>query len=618
MVVIKKVMVIGLDGLEPTIVEPMLEGGELPNLARLRECGGYSRVSTTYPAQTPVAWSTFATGTNPGGHGIFDFIRRDPKTYLPDLSLNRYEQKNIFLPPKAVNLRRGTPFWELLSKAGIPSTILRCPCTFPPDNIQGRMLAGMGVPDLRGGLGTPTFYSSTEDAKPKESENLVRVQTDEKARIVTHLIGPRHPKTKSDLQFEMTIHIEPITKRIILKSEGQPKDLEIREGQWSTWLRVKFKIGPIQSVRGMVRFYLTRLGPAFEMVASPINFDMDAPMFPISSPPEYAKELATKLGPFYTAGMVEDHNGLNNGRFNEFAYLEQCDLVIQERENMMFYELDRFKEGFFFCLFDTPDRLQHMFWRFRETDHPANQEGARPEEMMCIIEEHYRACDAIIERALQYVDDQTLFIVLSDHGMNSFQRGFHLNTWLYNHNLLALKSGIQPGEEAGDFFHSIDWSHTKAYALGLGGIYLNLKGREGEGMVGAGEADEVKTAIIKGLTCLRDPVRGRVAIGSVVTRDQVYTGPYANESPDLIVNFADGYRVSWNTALGGVPEGLFEDNMKKWSGDHSIDPKLVPGVLFMNRAFRGDSASLLDLAPTILATLGIPKNPAMEGDSLLI
>jgi len=181
-----------------------------------------------------------------------------------------------------------------------------------------------------------------------------------------------------------------------------------------------------------------------------------------------------------------------------------------------------------------------------------------------------------------------------------------------------LKSGIQPGEEAGDFFHSIDWSHTKAYALGLGGIYLNLKGREGEGMVGAGEADEVKTAIIKGLTCLRDPVRGRVAIGSVVTRDQVYTGPYANESPDLIVNFADGYRVSWNTALGGVPEGLFEDNMKKWSGDHSIDPKLVPGVLFMNRAFRGDSASLLDLAPTILATLGIPKNPAMEGDSLLI
>jgi predicted AlkP superfamily phosphohydrolase/phosphomutase len=125
----KKVIVIGLDGFEPKIVEPMLKGGELPNLARVSKQGGFSRIRTTFPAQTPVAWSTFATGTNPGGHGIFDFIRRDPKTYLPDLSMNRYEQKNSFLPPKAVNLRQGTPLWVLLSAAGIPSSIVRFPCT---------------------------------------------------------------------------------------------------------------------------------------------------------------------------------------------------------------------------------------------------------------------------------------------------------------------------------------------------------------------------------------------------------------------------------------------------------------------------------------------------------
>lgn len=164
-----KVIVIGLDGFEPKLAEPMLQAGKLPNLASLRNQGGFSRIRTTYPAQTPVAWSTFATGTNPGGHGIFDFIRRDPKTYLPDLSMNRYEQKNAFLPPKAVNLRRGIPLWELLSAAGLPSRVVRFPCTYPPDNIKGRMLAGMGVPDLRGGLGTSTFYTSEDEVHAEES-----------------------------------------------------------------------------------------------------------------------------------------------------------------------------------------------------------------------------------------------------------------------------------------------------------------------------------------------------------------------------------------------------------------------------------------------------------------
>src|SRR3954469_11935355 len=206
--VMKRVIVIGLDGLEPKIVESMLAAGELPNLHRLRARGGYARVATTCPAQTPVAWSSFATGTNPGKHGIFDFIRRNPSTYLPDLALNRYEQKNAFLPPKAVNLRRGTAVWELLSDAGIASTIVRCPCTFPPDPIRGRMLSGMGVPDLRGGLGTSTFYTTAEDASPRESENVIRVRV-EGDTIATHLIGPRNPKTRDDLRLGLTLRLDP-------------------------------------------------------------------------------------------------------------------------------------------------------------------------------------------------------------------------------------------------------------------------------------------------------------------------------------------------------------------------------------------------------------------------
>lgn len=612
----KKVIVIGLDGLEPRLAEPMLAAGELPNLGRLAAQGGYSRVRTTYPAQTPVAWSTFVTGTNPGGHGIFDFLSRDPKTYLPILALSRYEQKNVFTPPQVVNLRRGTPVWEILSQAGIPSTVLRCPCTYPPDNIRGRMLSGVGVPDLRGGLGTSTFYTSTAGVKANESEKVVHVQTDGNGSIATHLIGPRNPRKGADFQFDFTLHLEPAAKRVLLHSLGQPATLELQEGQWSDWLKVKFKVGLLQSIRGTVRFYLARLDPAFELYASPINFDPDAPLFPISFPQEYAGELASRLGTYYTVGMAEDHDGLNHGRFDEVAYMEQCAGVLREREQMMLYELERFEDGLFFCLFDTPDRFQHMFWRFREPGHPANHGDVTP-EMTRAIEEHYRACDATVGQALQYADDRTLFIVLSDHGMNSFQRGLNLNTWLHENGFLALQKGVEPGEEAGDFFRGVDWSRTQAYALGLGSIFLNLKGREEKGIVEASEAEVVEAAIVKGLTGLIDAERGQVAIRSVVTREQVYAGPYAHESPDLLVNFSAGYRVSWGTPLGGVPAGLFEDNVKKWGADHVMDPNLVPGVLLMNRGFRGDHASLVDLAPTILEYLGLSKGPAMEGSSLL-
>lgn len=622
---VKKVIVIGLDGLEPKIVEPMLNAGELPNLARLRDLGGYSRVRTTFPAQTPVAWSTFATGTNPGGHGIFDFIRRDPQTYLPDLALNRYEQKSAFLPPKAVNLRRGVTVWNLLTDAGIPSVVLRCPCTYPPDNVDGRTLSGMGVPDLRGGLGTATFYTSQSAVKAGESENVIELSSESGGTIRTHIIGPRNPKRDSgrglDLMVDISLTVDRSSGCIVVHSDGEPAKLDVREGEWSDWLRIRFKSGMLQSVRGMLRFFLVRLVPEIELYASPLNFDPAAPLFPISSPWEYANELRRKVGTFYTTGMVEDHTGLSNGRFGESAYLDQCEQVVREREAMMLHELGRVDQGLFFCLFDTPDRIQHMFWRFREPDHPANRSHTGRDdhsaEMAKVIEDHYRRCDEIVGRAMASAGEQSLFIVLSDHGFNSFQRGVHLNSWLQENGFLKLCHGVSPGADAGDFMRNVDWGRTRAYALGLGSIYLNLRGRERDGTVAPEDADAVATDLKRGLSGLIDPDRGCIAIRSVASRGEIYSGPYAAESPDLVANFAEGYRVSWATALGGVPEGLCEDNIRKWGGDHIIDPTLVPGVLFMNRSFDGDAARLVDLAPTILAALGVPKGAAMEGESLL-
>ena len=624
----RRVLVLGLDGLEPRLVEPMLAAGRLPALARLRAGGGYARVATTYPAQTPVAWSTFATGVNPGGHGIFDFLRRDPATYLPDLALNRYEQKNAFVPPKAVNQRRGTPVWELLARAGVPSIVLRCPCTYPPDKVEGRLLAGLGVPDLRGGLGTPTFYTTAAEVVPGDSERVVRV-TLSGNQLRTQLTGPRLPKG-GDAALDLTVEVDAAGQRAVIRAGGDP--IEVRVGEWSGWLKVKFKLGLLQSVAGSVRFFLPPCRDGFALYASPVNFTADAPPFPISAPWDYAGELERRIGTYYTAGMVEDHTGLMNGRIDEAAFLAQSEGVMREREAMLEAELARFTQGLLFCLFDTPDRMQHMFWRFREPDHPANRangarggSGSGREDVAALeayrdtIDEHYRRCDQVVARVLAAADEETLVIVLSDHGFTSFRRGVHLNGWLHAQGLLALKPGAPPGSETGEFFREVDWGRTRAYALGLGGIYLNRRGREGEGILSADEAESTSRAIGEGLTGLVDSTPGRTAVRGVKRREEIYRGGCIEEAPDLLVLFAEGYRASWTTALGGLGSGesLFEDNTRRWGGDHIVDPALVPGVLFVSRPFRRASPDLLDLAPTILAALGVPKGSAMEGSDLL-
>ncbi len=625
----KKAIVIGLDGLEPTIVEVMLQRGELPNLARIRQSGSYSRLRTTYPAQTPVAWSSFATGTNPGGHGIFDFISRDPATYLPDAALSRFERpKSAFAPPRVVNLRKGTPFWQTLSQAGVPSVVLRSPCTFPPDELNGRMISGVGVPDLRGSQNKGTFYTQDGSVQAHENEQVVLLGSGKQFK--THVIGPRNTKQSppSDATCEIRVQINAALRSLVIETGGSPARIEIPAGTWSDWVRLRFKLSMLQSVTGIARIYVKQIEPYVEFYVSAVNFDPAAPLFPVSSPPTYAKDVADQIGLFSTLGMAEDHNGLNNDRFDEKAYLDQCELVIQERERLMRYELARFSEGFFFLLYDTPDRVQHMLWRFRDPAHPGYEPDLAP-EYSTLVEQHYARCDKLLDPVFDRLDENTLFIVLSDHGFNTFRRAFDTNTWLHQSGLLALKDGKKPGEDSGDGFAVVDWSRTYAYAVGLGGIYLNFKGREREGILEEGtEADRVRNAIAYGLGGIVDGATQRIAIRGVSRPEQLYSGPYAANAPDLLVNFCPGFRVSWQSAVGGFANSLIEDNKRRWSGDHIIDPDEVPGILFMNKTpgapLRPDVGrsgtrrpSIIDLAPTILNHLGVPVPDTMEGDSLL-
>jgi len=176
---------------------------------------------------------------------------------------------------------------------------------------------------------------------------------------------------------------------------------------------------------------------------------------------------------------------------------------------------------------------------------------------------------------------------------------------------------VKPGPDAGKFLSNVDWSNTKAYGIGLGAIYLNLRDREGNGIVEKHDSSTVATEIVERLSGLEDSENSQVAIRSVATCEDLYQGPYVDLAPDLLINFAPGYRVSWDTPLGGIPDGIFEDNRKKWSGDHVIDAELAPGILLLNRPLRNNNATLIDLAPTILEALGAPVDPELEGTSLL-
>lgn len=614
----KKVIVIGLDGLEPGIVEAMLGRGELPQLAKIRQAGCYTRLKTTYPAQTPVAWSSFVTGTNPGGHGIFDFICRDPETYQPDAALSRFERpKNMLAPPRVVNQRKGVPLWQPLTKAGVPSTVLRCPCTFPPETLQGKMLAGVGVPDLRGSQSKGTFYTQDRTVSAQENEQLIYLKSGNE--LTAQVIGPRNTRQSppADTTCEIRVRVDKAAHKLVVETGAVPAKIEVAEKSWSEWVRFKFKFSMLQSASGIARFYVRQLEPHVEFYVSAINFDPAAPLFPVSSPGEYAKELCKKIGPFSTLGMAEDHNGLNNGRLDESAYLQHCELVLQERERLMRFELERFTEGLFFMLYDTPDRVQHMMWRFRDREHPCFNPDCNP-ELATRVEEHYQRCDRLLAAVLDKVDENTLLMVLSDHGFGSFRRAFDTNTWLWQNGLLALKDSCKPGEDLGEGFAAVDWSRTYAYAVGLGGIYLNLKGREGGGILEEGaDAERVRRAIQTGMTDFPDADTRQPAVRSVSLREELYSGPFAGNAPDLLVNFYPGFRVSWKTAVGGFSNALLENNTRRWSGDHIVDPEAVPGILFMNRTVRHNHAHIIDLAPTILNHLGVAVPDSMEGNSLL-
>lgn len=604
-----KVIILGIDAMDPGIVQKLIGEQRLPHFSSLKEQGAFSLFGTTNPAESVVAWSSFSTGLNPGAHGVFDFVMRDPQNYLPYLSLNEVSVKKG--KPKIKIHLKGKTLWGILSNNKIPCFVYFCPNTFPAQKISGKLISGMGVPDMLGVTGRFSFYTSKPlRQEDKEARGKIIRITPEEGIILTGLYGPKITEGNSVIESEIPLRISlrPQEQKIFL--EFQKKHISLEKGNWSQWQRVSFKIGLFKKAHGTVRFYLKSIEPDFALYMSPINFDPGSPLFPISYPYNYSKKLAQRVGLFYTQGMPHDTWSLSEARLDEQAFLEQVDKVLEERRRILFTELADFKKGVFFFYFDTLDAIQHMFWRYLDEKHPLYEPDSAYKET---IFKYYEKMDQILGKVLEKIDKDTTLIVLSDHGFSSFRRSVNLNRWLLENNFLFLKKGINEG---GEFFEDIDWPKTKAYALGFGGIYINRAGREKYGFVTEAEAEILKKEILDKLKQLRDSATGEKVIKNVYAAEEIFTGPYTKDAPDLFIGFNEGFRASWQTALGACPKTLFEDNRKKWSGDHLIDPDLVRGVIFVNKKAGLQGPHVTDIVPTILSLFNIPKPEELQGKDL--
>lgn len=622
----KRVVILGMDGMDPELAAKWMAEGKLPNLARLAADGVFKPLVTATPSMSPVAWSSFMTGVDPGKHGIFDFITRDPCNYMPMLSSARIGEsessfgfgkfKLTFHKSFYRMLRRSQPFWKILGENWVNSAIQRVPITFPPEKFKnGVLLSGMCVPDLKGSQGSFSFFTTRlrgriqDETAGMGAENAGGTEIEVKRAgdvIEAALEGPAMGGTKLACPFKLVLKAD--RRGATLTVGKETVELALRE--YSPWLKIEFP-----GLQGIARFYLQAADPEVELYVTPIHIDPAKPIFPISEPEVYSVYLAKMIGPYGTLGLAEDTWALNERRIDESAFLKQAYLYAQEREAMLWDALAKTRRGFVTTVFDTTDRIQHMFFRYLDPRHPANA-GKDATEHADAVERVYRWCDELVGRVRAKVDGKdTVFIVMSDHGFKQFQRGVNLNAWLRDEGYLVLKDGKRTG---GDWFDGVDWSRTKAFSMGLTGIFINRKGREVKGIVADGEElHRLKNEIAEKLRRLADPGRdGARAIREVFDTQASFKGPYSYEAPDLLIGYEAGYRHSWDCAVGCTSEAVFSDNTKSWSGDHCMDPRIVPGVFFCNRKVERDEPNILDLAPTVLDLFGVAVPPYMQGDLL--
>jgi predicted AlkP superfamily phosphohydrolase/phosphomutase len=687
-----KLIILGFDGVDAKLAQKWMDEGKLPNLAKLRGQGTFAPLRSTIPSQTPVSWSTFATGLNPGRHGVFDFLKRDPKTYTPSfaafdqesepflwgprtpwilgalaaaavlllffLALKLFRVRTVvaaavaltlavlagggtgvaadrLLPkekPVAKNRQHGETFWALLGKQGKRVQVMRIPVTFPPVPYpHGKLLTGLGTPDLSGRIGKPFYFTSELFFQPKGGGDFsveVVELVDNKGAIDTEIKGPPNelfPKESDFIKIPMKLTVPEDKKSLQIQVSGN--DLNVKPGEWTDWVRFTFPFNPLIKIQGIGRFRLLSVEPEVRLYLSPIQFDPEnlPPGFAITTPDSFIDELTGHHGLFKTIGWMIDTWSLTNGTIPEEVFLEDVKLTVDKEREILNGELSQADWDVLVHYFEFTDRVQHMMFRFFDPKHPLwTAEGAA--KWGGSILQSYQQMDQIVGDTMQKMPPGTRLMVLSDHGFASFRRSMNYNTWLAKNGFMTLtgedphRKNLEDLFDQGDFFVNVDWSKTKAYALGLGQVYINLKGREAKGIVEPGaEYEQVRMAIKQGLEAFVDEETGEKPVAHVFTREEAY-GTFDPELiPDLIPSNNEGFRVGWQDSLGGIGKTIVEPNMEIWSGDHcSVYPPLVKGILFANFKLDGKGAYMGDVMPTILDLYGVQPPTKLDGRSLLV
>jgi predicted AlkP superfamily phosphohydrolase/phosphomutase len=614
----KSVVILGFDGMHWGLVRKMMAQGRLPNLKRLARQGMGQPLETSIPPLSPVAWSTFITGMDPSGHGIFEFTHRDPRTLNTYYATSRAHAAGAGfalggwrLPlgqGKVELLRHGTPFWQPLHDRGIPTTIIRMPANYPPSGTADRELSGMGVPDLLGSLGSYTFYSSylVREERTGRGGHLIPLEVSGNVANA-ELIGPPNPlrRDPTELTLPFQLVVDPVDPVALLRVGG--KELVLRVGEWSDWVPLSFYMAPTQYLHGQAIFYLRSVRPHVELFVDPIEMDPYSPNNPLSTPKGFAAELAEATGRFYNHTQPEQAEAAVDGTITRDEYLEQAKIVQDEEDEQFHYLLDRFDGGLFFHYWGYTDQVAHMVWRSLDPGHPTYdpKDDAR---FVDVLPRLYERADRTLGDALAKLGKDTTVVVMSDHGFTSWRRSFNLNTWLEREGYM--KIGLQAKEgHLANLWNNVDWRNTRAYSMGFNDLYINLAGREGVGIVPPAEKAALVNEIGSKLRRATDPATGKRIVNRVFVTEEVFDdGPYLSIGPDAVLGFSDFYHASWESALGKLDPEVVKDN-SGWTGDHAVDPAFVPGILFANHRLPRRVTGLKDLAAAILAEFGIQEFP---------
>jgi len=662
-----RVVVLGIDGMDPEILQEVVAKypERMKNFARLIADSGVHVLGTSTPPQSPVAWSSFITGLDPGGHGVFDFIHRDPTTRdVAPPTTTTPDPRNVKLPwtdwqvplgGDVKSSRDGAPFWKILADHGVPADIWRMPANFPVEPSKGLSFSGMMTPAVDSAYGEYKLYTTDLLARDgAESAKTIPVREYD-GKIETSLRGPANP-FKQDGEHALA----PLVIRIDAKANAAAIDtgskiFVLRPGEWSDFARVSFRVLPagVSSVPGIVRFYLRSLAPTFELYASPVNIDPIDPIAPVSAPKGASRDLAEAIGLYYTQGMPEDVNALKDKALDDREFMAQSEVVHAEGVRILDHALDRWLTnadgGFLFFYFSGVDLCSHMMWRHFDEGHPfhdakfaaadssgwSNRPGSEWKE---VVYDLYMRMDPVLGRLRSRLPPDALLLVMSDHGFKSYRRKFNLNTWLVEQGYLVLKPGktkelprtdanfarVFISTEAG----AVDWSKTRAYGMGFNGLYLNLAGREKNdkttaddesGIVAPGpQADALLAEIKAKLEALVDQKTGLHVVKRCDEAVAVYHGKRTEDAPNLIVGYDAGYGNSDQSSLGEIPNAILEDNLGgTFNGSHLMCPDVVPGVLLSSRPVLPGAHGLEDLTVEILKQYGIAPADGMHGAPVL-